>query len=140
MSRMCPDAERSEPAGAIIRCQTGVAKPGSIDFAHLARMTVGEKALEVEVLVLFDRQAALVLAHMKRPLAPEAAAACAHTIGGSARGVGAWNVAAAAEQVELAARSADAAEIAPALQQLITAINEARAAIKALLIAKQGAS
>src|SRR2546425_11929077 len=71
----------------------------AIDLAQLARMTLGEGSLEQEVLRLFDLQAGILLARM-RHAAPNAVAALAHTLTGSARGIGAWNVAAAAEDVE----------------------------------------
>jgi HPt (histidine-containing phosphotransfer) domain-containing protein len=100
-----------------------------IDVAHLARMTFGEKALQAEILALFDRQAEMLVARM-RQASPQAAAAFAHTLGGSARGVGAWRVAAAAEQVELAG---DAGAITGAVQRLEAAIGEARAVIGELL-------
>jgi len=105
---------------------------GIIDVAHLRRMTCGEKALEAEVLVLFKRQADQLLARMQQ--APtQAGAAFAHTLAGSARGVGAWRVAAAAEAVELAARDEDGGAIAGALRRLELAVHEARAAIGAML-------
>jgi HPt (histidine-containing phosphotransfer) domain-containing protein len=107
---------------------------GIIDVAHLRRMTCGEKALEAEVLVLFKRQADQLLARMQQ--APtQAGAAFAHTLAGSARGVGAWRVAAAAEAVELAARDEDGGAIAGALRRLELAVHEARAAIGAMLAA-----
>jgi HPt (histidine-containing phosphotransfer) domain-containing protein len=74
-----------------------------IDLAHLARMTLGEARPEAEVLRLFDRQAEVLLAHM-RDATPAAAAAFAHTLKGSASGIGARGVAAAAEAVETSAR------------------------------------
>src|SRR5262245_40434913 len=74
-----------------------------IDRAHLARMTLGDSRLEVEVLALFDRQATLLLARMTGA-APLAIAAFAHTLKGSARGIGMWRVAAAAEALEQAAQ------------------------------------
>ena len=100
----------------------------TIDFEHLARMTLGERSLEAEVLVLFDRQAAILLAHM-RDSAPPAVAAFAHTLKGSARGIGAWRVAAAADAVEMLASSADAGGVAGAVGRLSAAIEEAKAAI-----------
>ena len=65
---------------------------GAIDLAHLARMTLGEKSLEAEVLALFDRQAGILLERM-RMAPPPAAGAFAHTLKGSAQGIGAWQVA-----------------------------------------------
>ncbi|HLH96580.1 MAG TPA: Hpt domain-containing protein [Xanthobacteraceae bacterium] len=100
----------------------------AIDFQHLARMTLGEQHLEAEVLRLFDQQARVLLAHM-RACSPEAAAAFAHTLRGSATGIGAWRVAAAAGAVERQASSRAGAGIAEAVSRLAAAIEEARAAI-----------
>ena len=65
--------------------------PAAIDRAHLARTTFGDRALEREVLQLFDLQAELLLARM-RSGNPQALAALAHTLRGSASGIGdaAW--------------------------------------------------
>lgn len=79
-------------------------KPNAIDEDHLGRMTLGDRRLEREVLELFLRQSTIMLdriAGAERPLA----AAAAHTLKGSARGIGAWRVARAAELLEQAAGS-----------------------------------
>jgi HPt (histidine-containing phosphotransfer) domain-containing protein len=102
-----------------------------IDREHLARMTLGERSLEREVLELFDRQSDMLFARMCKST-PEVAAAAAHTLKGSARGVGAWRVANAAEAVELAA-AGRAAEIKAALGALKAAVDETKAAIAELL-------
>lgn len=102
-----------------------------IDMAHLARMTLGEPSLEREVLQLFCRQAEILLSRM-HTAAPAVVAAAAHTMKGSARGIGAWHVAAAAEAVEQTA-SADAAGIPSALARLSARVDEATAAISELL-------
>jgi HPt (histidine-containing phosphotransfer) domain-containing protein len=104
----------------------------AIDREHLARMTLGERSLEAEVLMLFDRQAAVLLAHM-REAAPLAVAAFAHTLKGSARGIGAWRVAAAAEAVETDASGPDLGGVAGAIARLAAAVDEASAAIAAQL-------
>jgi HPt (histidine-containing phosphotransfer) domain-containing protein len=102
-----------------------------IDLVHLARMTLGERSLEREVLQLFDRQAAIMMGRMQA--APVAVvAALAHTLKGSARAIGAARVARAAELVELA-DTADAADVARALAVLGTATEEARTFIADLL-------
>jgi HPt (histidine-containing phosphotransfer) domain-containing protein len=116
-------ADAAAPADALPR-----ASVGTIDIEHLARMTLGERSLEVEVLALFDRQAAILLAHM-RDSAPAAVAGFAHTLKGSARGIGAWRVAAAADAVEMHANRADAGGVAGAVGRLSAAVDEARAAI-----------
>ena len=62
-------------------------------------MTFGERKLESEVLDIFDCQAGMLVARMANE-PPQVVAALAHTLIGSARGVGAWKVAEAAEALE----------------------------------------
>ena len=102
-----------------------------IDRAHLSRMTLGERELEREVLGLFDRQADLLLARMRKA-EPAVAAAAAHTLKGSARGIGAWRVGSTAEALELAAVR-PAGEYKAALAELSSAVAEAKVAIADLL-------
>jgi HPt (histidine-containing phosphotransfer) domain-containing protein len=106
----------------------------TIDRGQLARMTLGDRSLEREVLQLFDRQAGLLLARMQSG-EPSAVATLAHTLKGSAAGIGATAVVHSAEAVE---RAASAAERDLAIGRLAIAIDEARAAIAALLGALQG--
>jgi HPt (histidine-containing phosphotransfer) domain-containing protein len=101
-----------------------------IDMEHLAQMTLGERGLEIEVLRLFDLQAELLLARM-REVGPEGVATLAHTLSGSARGIGAWRVAAAAEAAECAVKQS--APLAPAIAGLTACVEEARRAIAGLL-------
>jgi HPt (histidine-containing phosphotransfer) domain-containing protein len=101
-----------------------------IDMAHLAQMTLGERSLEIEVLRLFDLQAELLLARM-REVGPEGVATLAHTLSGSAKGIGAWRVAAAAEAAECAVKQS--APLDPAMAGLAASVDEARRAIAGLL-------
>jgi hypothetical protein len=71
----------------------------AIDRTHLARMTLGERSLEREVLALFDRQAEMLMPRICSGTRPVAAAS-AHTLKGSALGIGAFWVARAAAAVE----------------------------------------
>src|SRR5262249_37581020 len=107
----------------------------AIDHAHLTRMTLGDARLEAEVLALFDRQATVLLARMAGAT-PAAIADFAHALKGSARGIGVWRVAAAAEAVEQAARGCATAEIAQAVRALASAVREAQAAIGELAAAR----
>ncbi|KAB2874826.1 MAG: Hpt domain-containing protein [Pseudorhodoplanes sp.] len=102
-----------------------------IDLEHLFRMTLGDHALEREVLHLFDRQSAIL---MERICGGEPAvkSAAAHTLKGSARGIGAWAIASAACAVEAAANG-DRSDLAAAVSALSAAVGEARAAIRDLL-------
>jgi len=104
-------------------------KPATIDEDHLGRMTLGDRSLEREVLEIFARQTTLTLGRIvgaKRACA----AAAAHTLKGSARGIGAWRVAEAAEKLEqVAAGDADEQALCAAIAALEAASQEVRAAI-----------
>jgi HPt (histidine-containing phosphotransfer) domain-containing protein len=106
--------------------------PAAIDEDHLRRMTLGDRSLEREVLEIFARQTVLLLGRMAGR-EPAFAAAAAHTLKGSARGVGAWRVAQAAERVEQAAGEGRGAAMQAAIADLETAGSEVRAAIGARL-------
>lgn len=79
---------------------TSLAVP--IDHGHLARYTMGNRPLEVEVLQLFAGQAPETMASLVAAQDAKAWHIAAHTLKGSARAVGAWAVAAAAEEAEKA--------------------------------------
>ncbi len=108
--------------------------PAAIDRAHLSRMTFGDRGLEQEVLQLFDRQAALLIERMRHGDGP-AVGALAHTLKGSAAGIGASAVAHAAADAEHAALHAPA-ELSRTIDRLAQAIDEARALIAELLRAQ----
>ena len=102
---------------------------GPIDIAHLRRMTLGDAALEREVLTMFSAQAS----RLAKDLAamPADAPALAHKLKGSARAVGAFTVADAAAHIETLIRSGS--DPAEALGELDDAVAQARAAIEAML-------
>jgi HPt (histidine-containing phosphotransfer) domain-containing protein len=104
------------------------AAEAAIDLHHLSRMTLGERSLEREVLALFDRQADLLMPRIRNGQ-PAVVAAAAHTLKGSARGIGAWRVARTAEAVE----QARADQLTAAVEALGVALAETRAAIAGLL-------
>ena len=101
-----------------------------IDLVHLSRMTLGDRGLEREVLALFDRQTTVLVSRM-RSASPASVPSVAHTLKGSARGVGAWRVAAAAEAVEVAASGEG--DLSAAITRLAAVAEEARAVIAELL-------
>ena len=103
----------------------------AIDRAHLARMTYGDRSLERELLELFDRQATILLARMHDSEAA-ALAALAHTLKGSAVGIGAAGVAEAAAAAEHAAGSRPSERCA-AIVRLRAAVDRVRPEIAALL-------
>jgi hypothetical protein len=99
-----------------------------IDLDHLARMTLGDRGLEQEVLQLFDQQAGMLLDRMTSE-APRTVVALAHIMIGSARGIGAWKVAAAAEAVQCDAGKPGPTTLTSAMNRLSAAVAEAQSAI-----------
>jgi HPt (histidine-containing phosphotransfer) domain-containing protein len=122
-------------AQAAVRIQdqvpTDALEAAILDRSHLSRMTFGDRSLEREVLQLFDRQAELLMERM-RTSDPAAVATLAHTLKGSAVGVGAVRVARAATTVELVANHGPA-ECNRAIGQLTSAVAEVCAQISAVL-------
>jgi HPt (histidine-containing phosphotransfer) domain-containing protein len=102
-----------------------------IDLVHLARMTLGERSLEREVLQLFDRQAAVLMEQIQAA-SPEDRPALAHTLKGSARAIGAASVARAAEALELMHGAAES-DLRRVIAALRASVEEARAFIADLL-------
>jgi HPt (histidine-containing phosphotransfer) domain-containing protein len=72
----------------------------SIDLEHLDAATFGDHALRSEVLRLFTSQAANLIAIIENGSA-ETRSATAHALKGAALGIGAFELAKAAESVEL---------------------------------------
>jgi len=106
---------------------------GVIDEEHLGRMTLGDRGLERELLQIFVRQSATILDHVTGH-DPAAIAAAAHTIIGSARGIGAWRVARAAEQLERVVAEGNEKDLDEAIAALKSASLEVKAAIDARLV------
>jgi len=102
---------------------------GFIDTAHLQRMTLGDEALQREVLTLFVRQSVDLVARMAT--FPADMAAIAHTLKGSARGIGAFSAAASAERLEQVSDRGAAARVA--LTELKDAISGTVRAIDDIL-------
>lgn len=99
-----------------------------VDLTHLARQTFGQRDLEQEVLRLFLNHSSIHLARLKGASDQAGQRAAAHFIKGSARGIGAWQVATAADIVE---RFPDPE--GDAIRTLSAAVEEARAFIVTLL-------
>jgi HPt (histidine-containing phosphotransfer) domain-containing protein len=102
---------------------------GPIDIVHLRRMTLGDAALEREVLTMFSAQASRLVKGLAAMASD--APALAHTLKGSARAIGAFAVADAAAHLETLIRSGG--QTAEALSELDDAVTQARAAIEAML-------
>ncbi len=76
----------------------GATKP--VDFSYLRRFTLSNRSLEREVLDLFVEHAPQYLDDLRNAATQKQWHAAAHTLKGSARGIGAWRVARVAENAE----------------------------------------
>jgi HPt (histidine-containing phosphotransfer) domain-containing protein len=101
-----------------------------VDLAHLARQTLGNPELEQEILRLFHRQSAIYGEKVINAACRKDCLEAAHTLKGSAKGVGAWSVADAAEKVEQANGNAETP-----ISDLQQAIDQTRNYINSLLVA-----
>jgi HPt (histidine-containing phosphotransfer) domain-containing protein len=107
-------------------------EPRVIDEDHLRRMTLGDGGLERDLLLIFVRQSATILDRISGP-DRGAIADAAHTMIGSARSIGAWRVAWAAEHLERAVDQDNEKALEDAIAALRSASLEASAAIEARL-------
>ena len=102
---------------------------GPIDMDHLQRMTLGDAGLEREVLTMFSAQAVSLIGSLAA--LPADTRALAHTLKGSARAIGAFGVADAADHLEVAVLNGH--DPSEALSNLNEAIVQARVAIDGIL-------
>lgn len=121
-------ARKMPPAGA------GYAESGDrpVDLVHLAQHSLGDQQLEQEILRLFVRQSAIYLERLKAAASNDARCQAAHTIKGSARGIGAWRVAHLAEAIENPP-AADYAMAFDLMKDLEKAVDEANLFIASLI-------
>jgi HPt (histidine-containing phosphotransfer) domain-containing protein len=102
---------------------------GPIDTEHLQRMTLGDAGLEREVLAMFSAQTVRLMSELAAPSSDRRA--LVHTLKGSARAIGAFRVAEAAELLEAVLhRGDDPTEV---LDELSNAVAGARTAIDEIL-------
>ena len=119
-------------AAATAEAAPATARPDArpVDLAHLARQTMGNRDLEREVLLLFVRQSEI---YLDRLSAPDARVAeLAHVMLGSARGIGAHQVAASAERLEQAALAGET-DLAGRMSALAADVKAANAFIRSVV-------
>ncbi len=104
-----------------------------VDLVHLARHTMGNRSLEREVLVLFHAQCEINLRRLKEAADDKAWVDAAHTIKGSAKGIGAWPIAKCAETAEALKGAARETGCSEAVKKLETLTSEAKGYIESLL-------
>ncbi|MEP0708580.1 Hpt domain-containing protein [Parvibaculum sp.] len=105
---------------------TGTASPGGgrpIDLVHLSRYTLGNRSLENELLGLFRSQADVYLARLDEAADDKEWKNAAHSLKGSARGLGAWALADLAEEAEGLAPGDARDDIRARMRAAIAAVN-----------------
>ena len=104
----------------------GLASPGNgrpIDLVHLSRYTLGNRSLENELLGLFRSQADVYLARLDEASDDKEWKNAAHSLKGSARGLGAWSLGDIAEEAEKLAPGEARDEVKTRLRAAIAAVN-----------------
>ena len=104
-----------------------------IDLVYLARQTLGDRDLEIELLSMFERQAGQIVDQLENPgQSATFRRDLAHTLCGSARAIGANGVAAVARDYENSVLRGPGTEVEER-RRLREMVAGARAAIKDLL-------
>lgn len=122
-------------AAAAEAAERSAGQPAPIDRAHLARYTLGDAALEREILELF-------LGHLPNTIRDLGLAEtdkdwhmAAHALKGSARAVGAWRLAREAEAAERLGGLADRAAVDAVIARIADASVEVSSHIATLVAA-----
>jgi HPt (histidine-containing phosphotransfer) domain-containing protein len=101
-----------------------------VDFAHLRRYTLGDRALEEEVLGLFLAQLPQTIAALRSAETQRDWKMAAHTLKGSSRAVGAWRIAMLAQEAESLACTIEPAACSEAISKLEAAATEASSFVR----------
>ena len=95
-----------------------------IDFEHLQSFTLGNRNLEREVLTLFRDQSRLCIDRLRSAADDKSWKEAAHTLKGSASGIGAWAVRDATEKAERLAGPARIVDGTAAITAVESAVDE----------------
>lgn len=117
-----------EPSN-LARCMPAKPDPDILDLAHLARYSMGDRALEAELLTLFRTQVRLQADAISVAEDAESWKFATHTLKGVARSLGAWRIARTAAALESLGFEGDAGERAQLIGELSRHIAECEAAI-----------
>lgn len=104
-----------------------------VDLVHLSRFTLGDEKLEREILQLFRVQTRIYLDRLERAQDAVHWRQAAHTIKGSAKGIGAWAVASAAQRAEELPKAPGGKGAAAAIRELKATVETAIDFIDVLL-------
>ena len=116
-------AKQMDPGATLQDAPCGARRP--IDLVHLSKYTLGNRSLENELLGLFRSQADVYIARLDEAADETEWKNAAHSLKGSARGLGAWTLADLAEEAEATALAAR--------DSIMARIREATAAVNAFI-------
>lgn len=131
MSATVDNLERASARDGDFTQEAGDDRP--VDLVHLAKYTMGNRSLEKEVLKLFCCQAELYVDRLNDASDVQAWQEAAHTLKGSARGIGAWDVADAADRAESLVADFRSEEMRIAVESVAERVAEANAFIRHIL-------
>tara|TARA_R110002110_G_scaffold3104_15_gene15958 strand:+ start:3306 stop:3692 length:387 start_codon:yes stop_codon:yes gene_type:complete len=95
-----------------------------IDLVHLSKYTLGDRSLETELLGLFRAQADIYLSRLADAVGDSEWKNAAHSLKGSACGLGAWTLAEVAGEAEaLCADAGSRADVMARIRDAVTAVN-----------------
>jgi hypothetical protein len=100
MYNLADPLDASDPDRAVPQREDVTGTTGPVDMSHLKRYTMGDPDLEREVLDLFIAESPRRVAALREAADDREWKMAAHTLKGSARAVGAWQVAELAQQIE----------------------------------------
>lgn len=100
-------------------CMPVAANARPIDLVHLSKYTLGNRDLENEIMGLFRAQADVYLGRLAEAANDEDWVSAAHSLKGSAKALGAWQL---ADLAEFAERGAAVSQRADALKQIRAAV------------------
>jgi HPt (histidine-containing phosphotransfer) domain-containing protein len=104
-----------------------------VDLVHLSRYTLGERALEREILQLFCSQSPIYIERLHAARSEKDWKDAAHSLKGSATAIGAWRAAAAAASAEALPPEASSEARATRLREIESSVREAETYIGVLL-------
>ncbi len=120
-------------AAADMGGEAGTGSDRPVDLVHLARYTMGNRDLEQEVLSLFAKQSVIYLDRLRQAADERTWQEAAHTLKGSARGIGAWQIAEFVVAVEELSFASTKNDKAGKIEELARSVDEANAFIVDLL-------
>ena len=100
--------------------RAAVAEP--FDRAHIARYTLGDAALEAEIIAIFQGELGKLLEAIRSAASDQDWGFATHSLKGAARAIGAWEIAAVAERLERSGREQGQSSDGGLIAELETAV------------------